>query len=60
MLLDLTTLALELVGDITETSNNADPQETEHLDQNHLVLVIELDHMRDRRRYMDTLRYTLI
>ena len=59
MLLELTTLALELVEDIAITAKEADQKDTEQAEQpqqNHLVVVIELDHMRDRKRYMDTLR----
>ena len=59
MLLDLTTLALELVGDITEERDKDgeenDPEEAQQ--PRHNLVVIELDHMRDRRRYIDTLRY---
>ena len=62
MLLDLTTLALELVADITETSKSVqkkDPEEDQRPQKNCLV-VIELDHMRDRRRYIDCLRYSVL
>ena len=61
MLLDLTTLAIELVGDITEEDDKDgqenDPEEAHQ--PRHNLVVIELDHMRDRRRYIDTLRYIL-
>ena len=54
MLLELTTLALELVGDIAEAAEEADQKDTEQAEQphrNHLV-VIKLDHMRDANQYM--------
>ena len=63
MLLDLTTLALELVADITETSKSVqkkDPEEDQRRPQQNCLLVIELDHMRDRRRYIDCLRYSVL
>ena len=58
MLLELTTLALELVADISEPAKadqEKDPDDAHQPQQN--LVVIELDHMRDRRRYIDALRY---